>query len=116
MGVIRVEGISVYAYHGCLEEEAAIGSEYRVDVKLNAPLKKAAASDNLADTIDYVVVHRLVREEMAVRAKLLEVVAERIILRLKETFPQLQRTTVRVAKLNPPINGIAKEVSVTMKG
>ena len=36
MGKIRVTNIRVYAYHGCLSEETAIGSDYRVDVEVIA--------------------------------------------------------------------------------
>ncbi|MGY8911315.1 MAG: dihydroneopterin aldolase, partial [Flavobacteriales bacterium] len=39
MGIIKVKNIKLYAFHGCLDEEAKIGSEYRVDVKVKADLK-----------------------------------------------------------------------------
>ena len=34
MGLIEVNGIRVFAYHGCLAEEATIGGLYRVDVQV----------------------------------------------------------------------------------
>lgn len=113
-GTIRVTGISVYANHGCLDEEAIIGSEYRVDVELTSDLSVPAATDDLNQTIDYVRVHEIVREEMKIRSKLLEHVGQRIIGALKAEFPQLENVSVRVAKINPPINGIAKNVSVEL--
>lgn len=112
MGVIRVSGISVYAYHGCLEEEALIGSEYRVDVTLHCDFSSAAATDNLEETIDYVRVHEIVREQMAVRSKLLEHVGRRMVEAIKAEFSMLEKVTLEVAKLNPPINGMAREVSI----
>ncbi|MHB1147537.1 MAG: dihydroneopterin aldolase, partial [Lutibacter sp.] len=36
MGIIKLKNIRVYAYHGCLLEEGKIGSDYRVDVSVNA--------------------------------------------------------------------------------
>ena len=42
MGVITVSGIKLYAYHGCMKEEAKIGSDYEVDVVLESDLSKAA--------------------------------------------------------------------------
>ena len=114
MGIIRVTGISVYAHHGCLDEEAVIGSEYRIDVSLHCDLTAAAHSDDLTQTIDYVRVHEIVRDEMKVRAKLLEHVGQRIINALKAEFEALDSVTVQVAKLNPPINGIAKDVSIEL--
>ena len=54
MGTIQVNNIKLYAFHGCLDEEAKIGSEYRVDVEVKADLRKSAKTDALVDTIDYV--------------------------------------------------------------
>ena len=49
---IDLEAQREYAYHGCLEEEAVIGSEYRIDVSVWADLSASALSDDLADTVD----------------------------------------------------------------
>ena len=54
MGIIRVNNIRLFTNHGCLEEEAKIGSEYRVDIEVKANLQKAAKTDELVDTVDYV--------------------------------------------------------------
>ena len=40
MGIIKVENIRVTAYHGCLKEETAIGSDYLVNLKVKADLQK----------------------------------------------------------------------------
>ena len=45
MGIIKVKNIKLYAFHGCLDEEAAIGSPYRIDVSVKADLKKSAKTD-----------------------------------------------------------------------
>jgi len=114
MGLIEVSDIRIYAHHGCLEEEAVIGSEYIVDVGLEADLSISTESDELSETLDYVVVNRIVKEEMAVRSKLIEHVAGRIIKRLKEEFPKMQSAKVKVSKITPPINGNVDRVSVTL--
>ena len=71
MGIIKVNNIKLYAFHGCLNEEAKIGSAYSVDVSVKADLKKSAKTDDLADTVDYVHFNTIVKEEMAIRSKLL---------------------------------------------
>lgn len=114
MHQILVEGIHLYAYHGCLEEEGKIGSNYIVDVTMLTDFTEAAQTDDLTKTIDYVVVYRIAREEMAIRAKLLEQVAQRIVKRLKKEFAQLQKVDVKVTKLNPPMNGNVERVSVVI--
>lgn len=113
MGVITVSGIKLYAYHGCMKEEAKIGSDYEVDVVLESDLSKAAMTDDLTQTIDYVAVNKIVAEEMAIRSKLLEYVAKRIIDKLVDNHPEIISVEVSVAKLNPPIDGNVDRVVVT---
>ncbi len=112
MDTITLENIRLYAYHGCLVEETLIGSDYRVDVEVEARLEKAAISDDLGDTADYVTIHRIVKEEMKIPSKLLEHVARRIALRTLEEIPMVQGGNVKVAKINPPIGGDVASVSV----
>ena len=76
MGVIKVENIRVFAHHGCLKEETIIGSNYRVDVEVKANLKISAKTDELHDTVDYVLINQIVKEEMATPSKLLETVVK----------------------------------------
>ena len=98
MGVIRVKNIKLYANHGCMVEEGKIGSDYIVNVKLKTNLDASILSDNLEDTVDYVAVYNIVKAEMSVRAKLLEVVVHKIIERVLEEHPTVQMVRVRVAK------------------
>lgn len=114
MGFIKVKNIKIYAFHGCLEEEAKIGSWYRVDVKVKADLKKSAKTDNLIDTVDYVHLNHVVKEEMSIRSKLLEEVAQRILDRFFKEIRMIQKATVAVAKINPPIGGNVEEVVIVL--
>ena len=114
MGVIKVKNIRVYAYHGCLVEEGKIGSDYRVDVTVKADLSKSAKSDNLADTVDYVHLNKIVKEEMAIRSKLLEEVAKRILDRILNEIAIVKSAKVEVSKLNPPIGGNVAMVTIEM--
>ena len=115
MHKIHLDSIQLYAYHGCLAEEALIGSNYIVDVLLETDFTAAAISDDLTQTIDYCVVFNIVKEEMAIRANLLENVAIRIINRLKQELKELQKVTITVTKLNPPMNGNVKGVSIIVE-
>jgi dihydroneopterin aldolase len=114
MGVIKVKNIRVYAYHGCLVEEGKIGSDYRIDIAVKADLSKSAISDNLADTVDYVHLNKIVKEEMAIRSKLLEEVAKRILDRILKEILIVQKAEVAVSKLNPPIGGNVAMVTIEM--
>jgi 7,8-dihydroneopterin aldolase/epimerase/oxygenase len=115
MNIIRVEGIELYAHHGCLEEEALIGSHYRVDVEIKTDFTEAAKQDDLSKTVDYVAVYQIVRREMKVRAKLIEHVGQRIVDAIKTELDAIERVKVKVSKLSPPINGNAYSVSIEIE-
>ena len=115
LGIIKVKNIRVYAYHGCLLEEGKIGSDYRVDLTIKADLKKPAFTDDLEETVDYVHLNRIVKEEMYIRAKLLETVASKIIDRILFEIPLVDEVNVQVSKLNPPIGGNVEMVTIEME-
>jgi len=114
MHQIILEGINVYAYHGCLEEEGRIGGNYIVNITMHTDFTEAAQTDDLNKTIDYVTVYNIAKEEMAIRSKLIEYPAQRIVNRLKKEFKSLQKVEVKVTKLNPPMNGHVDQVSVVI--
>lgn len=114
MGIIKVENIRVYAYHGCLKEESKTGSDYRVDLKVKADLQKSAATDALKDTVDYVFLNKVIVEEMAIPSALLETVAKRILDRVFTEEKLVNIATVAVSKLNPPIGGDVEMVTIEM--
>ena len=115
LGVIQVNNIRLFTNHGCLEEEAKIGSEYRVDIEVEADLETSSKSDELVDTVDYVHLNHIVKEEMAIRSKLLEHVAKRIINRIFKEIALVNEAKVSVAKINPPIGGDVAEVVIVLK-
>lgn len=115
MNRITVEGIKGYGFHGCMDEEAKIGQLYVVDVYIDTDFMEAAREDSLELTVDYVLVNRIVKEELARRSKLIETVALRIAERIKED-EKVKQVEVKVCKPSPPINGDVDRVctSVTL--
>ena len=105
----------MYAHHGCLKEETAIGSEYRVDVSVDADLSKASISDALSDTVDYVHINHIVKKEMETPSKLLEHVGQRIIDRIFKEIEIVEEAEVWVSKINPPIGGDVEKVTVVLQ-
>ena len=114
MGKVQLEHIKAYAHHGCLAEETNIGSDYLVNVSVDTDLLTASVSDQLKDTVDYVHINRIVKQEMAIPSKLLEHVAKRIIDRIFIELPTVDTATVSVSKINPPINGDVEKVTVSL--
>ena len=115
MGTIKLKNIRTYSYHGCLIEEGKIGSDYAVDLEIKTDLRKSCVSDDLKDTVDYVLLNKIVEEEMAIRSHLLEHVAHRIITRIFKEIPSVSRIQLGVSKLNPPIGGDVEAVTIEME-
>lgn len=113
---IEVNGIKLYAFHGCLTEEGKIGGNYVVDVCITTDFSKAAESDELDQTIDYVIVNKIVKEEMAIRSKLIEHVGQRILNRIKNELQNVEKLRVKVIKICPPINGDVDNVAIIIEG
>jgi len=112
---LSVEDIECYAYHGCLDEEARIGGRFRVDVYIEMNMDLAIKSDDLSGTVDYVFVNKIVREQMAIRSKLIEHVAGRIMMELHRAFPGEKMIEVKVTKFNPPVNSQIGLASITLR-
>lgn len=112
---IAIEGIKIYAYHGCLDEEARIGGNYIIDIYLQTDFTEAAKTDDLTKTIDYCAIYELTKKEMATRAKLIEQVAMRIHTAILKNFATVVKARVRLTKLNPPINGDVEKVFVEVE-
>lgn len=116
MGIVSIHNLKLYGFHGCLPEEAVIGTQYRIDVDVHTDFMEAAKTDDLSKTVDYVVINRLVKEEMSVRSNLIEHVLLRMIKKIKSAYPGAEKVCIRLYKINPPANGDIESVSVYMEG
>ncbi len=112
---IEVNDIQLYAFHGCLPEEGKIGGNYSVDVKVETDFTASTKSDALSDTVDYVLINRVVEEEMSIRSKLIEHLGQRIVNRIKKEAFGLKKITVKIIKHTPPINGNVANVAIIIE-
>ncbi len=112
---IEINGIKLYAFHGCLPEEGKIGGHYKVDISLTTDFSEAADTDELEKTIDYVDINRIVTEEMNIRSKLIEHVGQRIVNRIKKEIKNIDSLKIKVVKICPPINGDVENVAIIIE-
>lgn len=105
MATIALEGMRFYAYHGFYEEERIIGNHFTVDVYVEMPIIRAAATDDLYSTVNYEIVYRFCQQEMRKPCRLLETLAQAIAERISGYFEEAGNVTVRVRKHNPPLGG-----------
>lgn len=114
IGVIELDQMRFWAYHGCLESERSKGNLFLVDFRGEIDLRKAAESDALEDTVNYGEIYEVVKAQMEIPSDLLEHVAGRIVKALESRFPQFVRFSVRVSKQHPPVGGHVQWSRVTL--
>ena len=112
---VKVENLKIYAFHGCMEEEKIIGSDYIVNIAAVCSVGKKVFEDEIGGTVDYVDLARIAKREMSIRSKLLEAVVNRIISSCFNEISVLEQVSVTVSKINPPINADVASVSVSME-
>ena len=115
MGLIKIEGIRVFSYHGHLPEEAVLGGHFIVNVWVEADTSEVEKTDDLNDTVDYVKIIEIVKEQMAIRSNMIENPAKRIVDTIL-ALNKVQKVTVEVEKIQPPIDASFDKISVTSQG
>lgn len=113
-GLIEIEGMEFFAYHGYYPSEKQIGSRYLVSVQIKADCSGPAETDDLEKAINYQDVYKLIKKEMTVPSNLLEHVCKRILDAIYASFPDIQQATVKLSKMNPPLGGMLEKVSITL--
>lgn len=109
---IELKNLRFFAEHGMYAEEMRVGNQFEVDVSIECKAPKKVIS-SIDQTINYVEVYRIIQEEFSQRKNLLETVAMLIAERVEEQFSELEKLTISIRKLNPPITNFAGSVSVT---
>lgn len=114
--IIELRGIHLYAHHGVMEQERAVGAWFTVDLRLSIADVSCAPADDIADTVSYADVYEAVKAEMAVPSDLLENVCYRIIKRVMADFSTVLAVDVTLTKDTPPLGGDRLSAAVTLKG
>lgn len=102
---IQLEGMVFFGFHGVNPAEKDAGQRFVVDLEVHRDLRAAGLSDDLADTVSYAHLYRLVKEIVeGPGSNLLERVAETIAQRVLDEY-QVDAVRVRVKKPEAPIKG-----------
>jgi dihydroneopterin aldolase len=114
MGTIHIEAMEFYAFHGHYKEEQIVGNKFLVDLMMETDMSLASETDDLHDAVNYQAAYKLVKREMEKKSRLLENIAKRILDVVCSELPGVTKATVTVRKLNPPMGGKMRSVSVTL--
>ncbi len=111
---ISLTGLTVFGRHGVYDHERRDGQEFTIDVRLRMPLDRAAASDDVADTVHYgELAERVAAVVAGDPVDLIETLAERIAAVALDD-PRVHSTSVTVHKPHAPIPLSFADVSVTV--
>jgi dihydroneopterin aldolase len=114
MGLIKIENMEFYSFHGHFKEERIVGNKFLVDLTIETDMELPAASDNLKDAVNYQRVYEIVKSQMEVKSHLLEHIAGRILDAIYTEMKGIEKITVKVSKMNPPMGGKIGSVSILL--
>lgn len=98
---ILLEGMHFVGYHGTRAAENELGQRFVVDIELRCDLQAAGQADDLAQTVDYSLVHDQVQQIVeGPPLRLTEAVAERIAAAILAEHALVQTVRVKVSKPN----------------
>lgn len=110
MITIRLNQLHFFAYHGLYPEEKKIGAEF--EINLFVSFQPGDTITGLDETINYVKLYLLLKEEMQKPRELLETFVMEVAEIIHKSFPSVQKVEISVAKLQAPIAGFAGNVAV----
>jgi 7,8-dihydroneopterin aldolase/epimerase/oxygenase len=114
MGLIQIENMEFYAFHGHFKEERIVGNKFLVDLTIETDMKVPAESDNLKDAVNYQKIYDIVKSQMGMKSHLLEHIAGRILDAIYSEMDGIEKVTIKISKMNPPMGGKIGSVSVVM--
>lgn len=114
-GIILIEKLDIYAYHGFFTEEERLGQRFVLDLLLETDLRASSISDALNDTVNYGEVVKVVTQAFTARRfNLLEAAARAVALAVLESFPPVTRIEVTLRKPAPPIHATLSSVGIKL--
>jgi len=103
MGIIRLNNMNFYGYHGVYDFEKDKDHLFELDVEMYKPLSEAGKSDILKDTVNYDDVVALITTVFRSRDyHLLEAVGESICSKLLSEYP-IEKVILKIRKPHAPI-------------
>lgn len=113
MDQIRIENLEVFANHGVMKEETALGQKFLVSAILYTDTERAGLEDNLAESVHYgEVCHFITRFMKDHTCKLIEAAAEHLAGALLVYFRNLEEIDLEIKKPWAPIGLPLENVSI----
>jgi dihydroneopterin aldolase len=112
---IALRGLRGYGYHGVLDTERRDGQEFLVDAVLWLDTSAAAASDDLALTVNYAALaDRLAAIVTGPPVRLIETLAQRLA-DAAVAEPLVREVEITVHKPHAPVGHACDDIAVTIR-
>ena len=113
MFTINLHNLIFHSFHGVHEEERILGAEFIVNAELS--FKESNTITSLEQTIDYVKIYALIKQQMSVPTALLETVAQGLADKIYAIDNRIASISISIKKTNPPIENFQGSVGVSFK-
>jgi dihydroneopterin aldolase len=109
MDTLTLKNVRISGKHGVFEHEKVQGNTFEIDLIFKGDFARPGDSDQLAHTIDYSEAATIIKEVIhGASVNLIEKLAHRLLHRLQTEFSMADAITVRLRKLNPPMEPAAE--------
>jgi dihydroneopterin aldolase len=113
---ILIRDLQVFARHGLLPEEKALGQRFALDITAHLDLAEAGRTDDLAQSISYVdLIETATATLTRRRFDLIEAAAEAVAAALLAAFPRIERVAIELRKPAAPIDAVLAHVGVAIE-
>lgn len=111
---IRIQNMQFHGHIGVYSEEKKIGQTIQID--LEVAVNATPMDDQLSSTVSYGEFYPMIQKIIEQNhVNLIETLAQKIINAIKQLDQRIQTVTVRVRKLNLPVDGVFDNVEIEMK-
>jgi dihydroneopterin aldolase len=112
MIAVHLKDLKFHAHHGLYSGEENAGGPF--EVNLSVWYEPSAPVTSLEQTINYVTLYEIVKQQMQQRKSLIETVAESICSNIYTRFNVIQKVELSIYKCSPPIEGFEGKTGITM--
>lgn len=114
MTIIALEGMAFYAYHGYYDIEREKGNHYNLEISVGIE-DYTSTADDIMDSVNYEGLYEICQKHMLKKYKLIETLGVHIANDVKASYSSILNVTIRIEKLNPPIDGDVKKAVVIIQ-
>ena len=114
MGKLTIKNLKFRCRHGLHDFERVVGNDFEVDAFFWVDLDQAGESDDISHALDYSLACSAIEEIMNGEPLLLiETLLSRIGDRLMDDFPEVEKLSVSIRKIRPPMETTCEYVEVS---